>query len=77
MLPSAHQKSLNSQTSTSRPITIEASLHPVPKSNAISAACRAGTIVLRLEGDVVLYALGTGEYDELNCECMLQISFTL
>lgn len=30
--------------------------------------CRAGTIVLRLEGDVILYALGTGEFDELNCE---------
>lgn len=24
--------------------------------------------MLRLEGDVILYALGTGEYDELNCE---------
>lgn len=28
---------------------------------------RAGAIVLRFEGDVILYALGTGEYDELNC----------
>jgi len=24
---------------------------------------------LRLEGDIVFYALGTGEYDELNCKC--------
>lgn len=27
---------------------------------------KAGTIALRLEGDIVFYALGTGEYDELN-----------
>ncbi len=24
---------------------------------------------MRLEGDIVFYALGTGEYDELNCKC--------
>ncbi|KAL0037359.1 hypothetical protein WJX79_003804 [Trebouxia sp. C0005] len=27
---------------------------------------KAGSIALRLEGDIVFYALGTGEYDELN-----------
>ena len=34
---------------------------------------RAGTVALRLEGDVVFYALGTGEYDELNCKCTLHL----
>lgn len=34
-----------------------------------TAKFRAGTIALRSEGDIVFYALGTGEYDELNCKC--------
>ena len=33
---------------------------------------RAGTIALRSEGDIVFYALGTGEYDELNCEAAVR-----
>lgn len=39
----------------------------LPRLTAMLVGYRAGTIVLRLEGDVILYALGTGEYDELNC----------
>lgn len=62
-----HRTSLSLQTDTSRQPSLNFDL---PSANAETPwQCRAGSIALRLEGDIVFYALGTGEYDELNCKC--------
>ena len=59
------------QTDTSRQPSLNFDL---PSANAeTSWRCRAGSIALRLEGDIVFYALGTGEYDELNCKCEISV----
>lgn len=44
----------------------EAALPGASEESEFADRYKAGTVALRLEGDVVFYALGTGEYDELN-----------
>ena len=42
-------------------------------SIAFMCFCSGGVIAVRAESDLVLYGLGTGEYDELNCKANISM----